>query len=121
MSIKSVKMKISGEKYVPKITQPKSQVPRSIGVPCRPRTDGRTDRHGSENSGHPFRVSGFFPFNLSSRSIVWENTTPSTELPRDFCAGTGPLQLGVVLVFYLTEDQNYGRKTCQNSIIRSIM
>ena len=31
--------------------------------------------------------------------IVWENTTPSTELPRYFCAGIGPLQLGVVLVF----------------------
>ena len=30
--------------------------------------------------------------------IVWGNTTPSTELPRDFCAGIGPLQLGVVLV-----------------------
>ena len=30
--------------------------------------------------------------------IAWENTTPSTELPRDFCAGIGPLQLGVVLV-----------------------
>ena len=29
--------------------------------------------------------------------IVWENTTPSTD--RDFCAGIGPLQLGVVLVF----------------------
>ena len=26
------------------------------------------------------------------------NTTPSTELPRDFCAGIDPLQLGVVLV-----------------------
>ena len=25
---------------------------------------------------------------------------PSTELPRDFCAGIGPLQFGVVLVFY---------------------
>ena len=33
--------------------------------------------------------------------IVWENMTPSTELPRDFCAGIGPLQLGVVLVYYL--------------------
>ena len=31
--------------------------------------------------------------------IVWENTIPSTELLRDFCAGIGPLQLGVVLVF----------------------
>ena len=31
--------------------------------------------------------------------IVSENMTPSTELPRDFCAGIGPLQLGVVLVF----------------------
>ena len=29
---------------------------------------------------------------------MWENTTPSTELPRDFCAGIGMLQLGVVLV-----------------------
>ena len=25
----------------------------------------------------------------------------STELPRDFCAGIGPLQLGVVLVFFV--------------------
>ena len=33
--------------------------------------------------------------------ILWENTTPSTELPRDFCAGIGPLQLGVVLVFLI--------------------
>ena len=32
---------------------------------------------------------------------MWENTTPSTELPRDFCAGIGPLQLGVVLVTLL--------------------
>ena len=30
---------------------------------------------------------------------VGEDTTPSTELPKDFCAGIGPLQLGVVLVF----------------------
>ena len=29
---------------------------------------------------------------------MWENTSPSTELPRDFCAGIGPLQRGVVLV-----------------------
>ena len=28
---------------------------------------------------------------------MWENTTPSTELPRDFCARIGTLQLGVVL------------------------
>ena len=27
--------------------------------------------------------------------------TRSIELPRDFCAGIGPLQLGVVLVFYI--------------------
>ena len=31
---------------------------------------------------------------------MWENTTPSTELPRDFCAGIRPLQLGFVLVFF---------------------
>ena len=28
------------------------------------------------------------------------NTTPNTELPRDFCAGIGRLQLGVVLFFF---------------------
>ena len=28
-----------------------------------------------------------------------ENRIPSTELPRDFCAGIGPLQLAIVLVF----------------------
>ena len=32
--------------------------------------------------------------------IVWENMTPSTELPRDFCAGIGPLWLGIVLVSF---------------------
>ena len=26
--------------------------------------------------------------------------TPRTELPRDFCVGIGPLQFGVVLVFF---------------------
>ena len=40
--------------------------------------------------------------------IVWENTTPSSELPRDFCAGIGPLQLGVVLVFlYFDNHRRY--------------
>ena len=28
-----------------------------------------------------------------------EKYDPSTELPYDFCAGIGPLQLGVVFVF----------------------
>ena len=32
---------------------------------------------------------------------MWENTTPGTELPSIFCAGIGPLQLGVVLVLPL--------------------
>ena len=31
--------------------------------------------------------------------IMWGNTTPSTELPRDFCAGIGSPQLGIVLVY----------------------
>ena len=34
-------------------------------------TRGQTDRHESENRGHPFKVSGFFfkfSFNLSSRN-----------------------------------------------------
>ena len=38
-------------------------------------------------------------------SCGWENTTPSTELPRDFCAGIGPLQLGVVLVLFLSKSK----------------
>ena len=37
---------------------------------------------------------------------MFENTTPSTELPRDFCAGIGPLQLGVVLVHYFFNTLN---------------
>ena len=28
-----------------------------------------------------------------------DNMAPGTEVARDFCAGIGPLQLGVVLVF----------------------
>ena len=36
------------------------------------------------------------------KGIVWKNATSSTELPRDFCAGIGPLQLGVVLVFFIS-------------------
>ena len=36
-------------------------------------------------------------------AFVWENTTPSAELPRDFCAGIGPLHLGVVLVLINVE------------------
>ena len=31
---------------------------------------------------------------------MWENMTPRTELLLDFCAWIGPLQLGVVLVFF---------------------
>ena len=27
--------------------------------------------------------------------------SPGTEFARDFCAGIGPLQLGVVLVYYI--------------------
>ena len=33
------------------------------------------------------------------KGIVWKNATSSAELPRDYCAGIGPLQLGVALVF----------------------
>ena len=43
--------------------------------------------------------------------IVWENTTPSTDLPRDFCAGIGPLQLGVVLVYYYYLQTHYKNNT----------
>jgi len=30
---------------------------------------------------------------------MWENKAPGTEFPRIFCAGIGPLQLGIVLVY----------------------
>ena len=43
--------------HVPKIIQPKNQVPRSKGVLCSP----QTHRHKSEYRGHPFRVSEIFP------------------------------------------------------------
>ena len=33
--------------------------------------------------------------------IVLENTAPGTECPHIFCAGIGPLQLRVVLVYYI--------------------
>ena len=41
-----------------------------------------------------------------------ENNTPSTELPRDFCAWIGPLQLGVVLVFHFVggEDIKFAKQ-----------
>jgi len=47
--------------------------------------------------------------------IVWENTTPSTELPRDFCAGIAPLQLGVVLFCYFSDRKGKAKRsfTCQ--------
>ena len=32
---------------------------------------------------------------------MWENTTPSTELPMTFVPGSAPLQLGVVIVLNL--------------------
>ena len=34
--------------------------------------------------------------------IRWENTALGTEFARNFCARTGSLQLGVVLVIYFT-------------------
>ena len=45
--------------------------------------------------------------------------TPSTELPHDFCAGTGPLQLDVVLVFYLLMIAVYGSKIPYSSSLSS--
>ena len=34
--------------------------------------------------------------------IRWENTALGTEFARNYCAGIGPLQLGVVLVLFLS-------------------
>ena len=44
---------------------------------------------------------------------MWGNATPGTEFPRIFCAGIGPLQLGVVLVY-----SAFARVISRNSIIR---
>ena len=52
--------------HVPRIIQPKNQVPRPKGVPCSPSTDRHTHTQ-SDYCGHPFKVSGFFSINLSSR------------------------------------------------------
>ena len=48
---------------------------------------------------HHFSV--FFPTKTVGihLGVMWENSSPGTELSRIFCAGIGPLQLGVVLVF----------------------
>ena len=50
------KKKINVFFHVSKITQLKNLVPRSKGVPCSLLTDRQNDY-----SGHPFRVSVFFP------------------------------------------------------------
>ena len=47
--------------------------------------------------------------------VVSENTTLSTELPRDFCAGISPLQLGVVLVSIDFIDEKH-TKTIDNTL-----
>ena len=66
--IKSVKMKISKNKkimffsHVPRITQPKNQVPRSQIPVC-------TVARSQTDSGHPFTVSGFFPSTYQSSKI----------------------------------------------------
>ena len=39
--------------------------------------------------------------------IVWGNTTPRTELPRDFFVGIGPLQLGIKLVLFSIKGANF--------------
>ena len=49
---------------------------------------------------------------MKTFGIVWESTTPSTELPSDFCAEIGPLQLGVVLVFFILTDSTGIFRVC---------
>ena len=45
---------------------------------------------------------------------------PGTELARDFCAGIGPLQLGVVLVFHMLSENtiNYENNVFKMKTIR---
>ena len=37
---------------------------------------------------------------------MWENTAPGTELTRNLCAGISPLELDIVLVFYLIKKKS---------------
>ena len=112
MPIKSVKMKISKNKKMlfflisqgslnPKIRF----LGQKVWPVARGRTDAKTDRHESENRGHPFIVSGVFPATYHQESaqksvlgIVWGNATRGTKLPRIFCARIGPLQIGRLVV-----------------------
>ena len=82
-----------------------------------------------------YQFSVFYSQIKSILGIVWENTTPSTEFPRDFCAWIGPLQLGVVFVLNLLNKGNHHKKgnfsqfffpfwkfsLCQNVIVRGEM
>ena len=86
----------------------------------------QTDTYESDYCGHPFRVSGVFPSTYHQGSaqfisnIRWENMASGTELARDFCAGIGPLQLGVVLVsffiIFLWASQNHQRTIVPSKI-----
>ena len=110
MRIKSVKMNISKKKHaflshVPRIIQPKNYMLK--GVLCSPITDTHTDTRKCIRRT-PFHGFRNFSFNLSSRigptfilDIMWENTVPGTKFHRIFCAGIGPLQVGVVLVLVI--------------------
>ena len=40
--------------------------------------------------------------------IMLENMAIGTEFPRILCAGIGPLQLGIVLVFLILTWQKFG-------------
>ena len=43
---------------------------------------------------------------------------PGTELARDFCTGIGPLQLGIVLVFYFYFSNSLNvKKVVSNKIL----
>ena len=39
---------------------------------------------------------------------------PGTEFARDFCAGIGPLQLGVVLVYLFSKLRHYNTSFCSS-------
>ena len=49
-----------------------------------------------------FFLTKMMEMKQSSLGIEWENTVLCTEFAHNFCAGIGPLQLGVVLVYYIS-------------------
>ena len=125
--IKSVKIKILKNKkkqffpHVPRITQPKNEVPMSKGVTCSPRTDGQTDRHESDYRGYPFQVFRSFSFNLSSR--IGPTTFPyfrSEKLTNNIAFWILEINIGCGIPFRTNFSQIKNQQKLQINILEAL-